>query len=133
MKKKLLIMPAVLISLVVVIGGCSKGYESKKTSGSMNITLKADSYPLVKGDNTLTVKATDSAGKPITGAKVNVRFYMPPMPGMAPMESTTQAVSRDDKYTATINAPMEGGWKAEVDVQQPGKDAAVVTFNLDAR
>jgi len=132
MKRNLLVVFAVVVSFSV-IAGCSKGYESKKTTGGVNITLKADSYPLVKGDNTLTVKATDAAGNPVTDAKVNVRFYMPPMPGMAPMDSTTQAMAHADKYMATVNAPMEGGWKAEVSVQQPGKDAAVTTFNLDAR
>lgn len=132
MKKNLLILVAVLISFAVV-AGCSKGYESQKSSGGVNITLKADGYPLVKGDNTLSLKVTDTAGKAVTDAKVNVRFYMPPMPGMAPMDSTTQAMVHADKYMATVNAPMEGGWKAEVVVEQPGKDAAVTTFNLDAR
>ncbi len=132
MKRQVLTVLVAALSLAAV-GACSKGYESLKSRGNMNITLKADSYPLVKGDNTLTVKATDAAGKAVTGATVNVRFYMPPMPGMAPMDSTTLAMADADRYKATVNASMEGGWKAEVTVQQPGKDATTATFNLDAR
>jgi hypothetical protein len=69
----------------------------------------------------------------LTDARVDVRFYMPPMPGMAPMDSTTQAIVQGGNYMATVNAPMEGGWKAEVSVTQPGKTAVTTTFNLDAR
>jgi len=66
--------------------GCAKGYEAKKTVGDVGFILSASSYPLVKGDNSLTVKVADAAGKPVTDAKVDVRYYMPAMQGMAPME-----------------------------------------------
>lgn len=131
MKNRMMAL-AVAASLVVS-GGCTKGYESQKSAGDMTVTLKADSYPLVKGDNALTITAVDPAGKAVTDAKVNVRFYMPPMPGMAPMDSTTQALARGDQYKATVNAPMEGGWKAEVSLERPGKDPVTATYNLDAR
>jgi len=58
---------------------------------------------------------------------------MPPMPGMAPMEFNTQAVSKGDAYSFTANIAMEGGWKAEVSVNRPGRPASLATFNLDAR
>lgn len=132
MKKNLLVTFVILLSFVV-LGGCSKGYESQKNSGGMNIALKAENYPLVKGDNVMSIKVTDASGAPVTDAKVDVRFYMPPMPGMAPMDFTTQAVLKGDKYAFTGNAPMEGGWKAEVTVAAPGKQPATTTFNLDAR
>ncbi len=101
---------AIVAFLIAVTGsalvfGCAKGYESQKTADDLTITLSAARYPLVKGDNTLTVKATDTAGKAVKDATVNVRTYMPPMPGMAPMEFTTQATLKGDHYavTATFN------------------------------
>ncbi len=132
MKRNILPVFVLAVSLVV-LGACSRGYESQKSTGGMNITLKAESYPLVKGDNKMTVKVSDASGKAVTDAKVDVRFYMPPMPGMAPMETMTQAMLHGDKYMFTANAAMEGGWKTDVTVTQPGKPAMTNTFNVDAR
>ena len=58
---------AMVLSLVV---GCSKGYVSQKTVDNMNITLKAERYPLIKGDNALSVNVADSSGKPVGDAMV---------------------------------------------------------------
>jgi hypothetical protein len=127
-----------LLALVVVFtsvfaSGCSKGYQSQKAVGDLTVTLSVGSYPLVKGDNTLTVKVADSTGKAVTDAQVNVRFYMPPMPGMSPMELTSQATPKGNAYNASVNPPMEGGWKTEISVARPGKPAVTATFNLDVR
>jgi hypothetical protein len=130
--RKLSVVLFVVLALAVV-AGCTKGYVSEKSAGGMTVTLKADRYPLVKGDNTLTLKVADQSGKAVTDAKVDVRFYMPPMPGMAPMDMTSQAMTHGDMYMATVNAAMEGGWKADVTVTQPGKQPVTSTFNLDAR
>lgn len=132
MKKNL--FPALVVAVsLVALGACSRGYESQKNTGGLNITLKTGNYPLVKGDNEMTVKVTDAAGKAVTDAKVDVRFYMPPMPGMAQMDSTTQAMPHGEKHMVTVNAPMEGGWKTDVTVARPGKGPVTATFNLDAR
>ncbi len=130
-RKIFAVLAAVVI--VAVFTGCSKGYESRKSAGDMNIILKADRYPLIKGDNALSVDVSDQAGKAITDAKVDVRFYMPPMPGMAPMDSTLQAAPRGSGYAVTVNPAMEGGWKIDLTVTQPGKPAVTTTFNVDAR
>ncbi len=132
MQKKVSAVLAVVFALAV-LAGCSKGYESGKSVGDVNITLKAERYPLVKGDNALSLAVTDQAGKAITDAKVDVRFYMPPMPGMAPMESTLQAVPKGSGYSVMVNPAMEGGWKVDVTVNRTGKPAVTATYNLDAR
>jgi YtkA-like protein len=112
--------------------GCSKGYESQKTVDDLTISLSA-TRPLVKGDNALHVKVSDAAGKAVPGAQVSVRFSMPPMPGMAPMELNTQGALEGHLYTFSVNIPVEGGWMAEVSVTRPGRPAAKATFNLDVR
>ncbi len=124
---------AVAVIAATVVLGCTRGFESQKTVDDLTIKITVGSYPLVKGDNTLTVKVTDAAGKAVIDAKVDVRYYMPPMPGMAPMDFSGQAVLRGDAYAVSANVPMEGGWKVEVSVARPGKPAAMATFNLDAR
>ncbi len=132
MKKILFVMAVGLVS-VGMFFGCSKGYESQKTADDLKITLSVDRYPLVKGDNALSLRVADTAGKAVTDAAVNVHYFMPAMPGMAPMDFNAQAVLKGDRYSFSANVPMEGGWKAEVSVARPGKPAATATFNIDAR
>jgi YtkA-like protein len=127
---------AVLIGILfvsMVVAGCSKGYETKKVVDDLSVTLKADRYPLIKADNALSVIVADATGKTVTDAVVQVRYYMPAMPGMAPMEFTAQAVPKGNGYSFTANVPMEGGWKVDVTATRPGKPAVNVTFNVDAR
>jgi len=132
MKKFYGVIMAVVLA-VSVVAGCSKGYESQKNVGDMGITLKVDRYPLVKGDNTLSLQVVEKSGKSVTDATVSVRYYMPPMPGMAPMEFSTQAAPKGSGYAFAANIPMEGGWKVDVSVTQPGKAPVSATFNIDAR
>lgn len=132
MKKSLLVMLVALISVGVVFG-CTKGYETQKTAGDVTVTLSAGSYPLVKGDNALKVKLADSSGKPVTDAKMDVRYYMPAMPGMAPMEYTTQTMPSGNAYAFNANIPMEGGWRVDVTTNRGGTALPTVTFNVDAR
>ena len=132
MKKLTLLTVSVIVMFMLAVG-ISWGYEAQKTTGGLTVTISAGSYPLVKGDNELSVKVTDAAGKAVTDAKVTVRFFMPPMPGMAPMSSKTEATLKGDSYRFKANPDMEGTWKAEVTVVQPGKSPAIATFNLDAR
>jgi hypothetical protein len=130
-KASLVFLFAALASTMVF--ACAKGYESQKSAGDLKVTLSVDRYPLVKGDNSLTVKISDAEGKTVNDATVSMRYFMPPMPGMAPMEYKTQAALKGDGYALSANIPMEGGWKAEVSVMRGGKPAVSATFNVDAR
>lgn len=123
----------VITTAVLITAGCSKGYESQKNAADLEITLKADHYPLVKGKNTLTIDVIDSAKKPVTKAAVQVRYYMPPMPGMAPMEFNAAAAPKGKGYQFTADIPAEGPWKIDVMVTQPGKPVLTAAFNIDAR
>ncbi len=131
--KRVIAFALIILSTAALVLGCAKGYESERTAGDVKVKLKAARYPLIKGDNALSITVTDSAGKAVTNADVNVRYFMPPMPGMAPMDYNAKAELKGDAYTIVANIPMEGGWKVEVTVVQPGKPSATATFNLDAR
>lgn len=134
MKKSVMfVLIGILSVAIVVVAGCSKGYESKKFADDLSVTLKADRYPLIKSNNALSVIVADATGKTVSDAVLQVRYYMPAMPGMAPMEFTAQAVPKGNGYSFTANIPMEGGWKVDVTANRPGRPAAAVTFNVDAR
>lgn len=122
------------LALTILSGwGWSKGYESQKSLGGNTVTLKAEKYPLIKGDNTISIEVTDKAKKPVATAGVKVRYYMPPMPGMAPMEYPVQPIKRGDAHAFTANIPMEGVWKVEVTVTGADGAESSTVFNLDAR
>ena len=131
--KKIYVGIAVTLIASAILFGCAKGYETQKSTGDLKITLSVERYPLIKGDNAMSVQVTDAAGKAVTDAVVTARYFMPLMPGMAPMDYNTQAVLKGDRYAFTANVPMEGGWKTEVSVTRPGKPAVSATFNVDAR
>ena len=133
MMKGMAVLVVVVALALISVPSWAKGFENKKAAGKYDITLKADSYPLVKGNNTVTVSVADKAGKAVTNVKVKVRYYMPPMPGMAPMDYAVTPVRKGDAYAFTANIPMEGGWKVEVTVTPASGAEASATFNLDAR
>jgi len=131
--KRLSVMVLAVVAVFLVSVGLSWGYETQKASGGVTVILSTRSYPLTMGDNRVSVKILDASGKTVTDAAVTVRFFMPPMPGMAPMSSTIQAQPTGDAYPFTANVAMAGTWKAEVSVVRQGKPAFAVVFNLDAR
>ncbi len=132
-KNVMLVMACFLLVAVFIAAGCSKGYETKKTTGDLIVTLKADRYPLIKGDNDLFVSITDAAGKTMNDVTVQARIYMPPMSGMAPMEFNATPQAKSGGYGFVANVPMEGGWKVDVTATRPNKNPVTTTFNVDAR
>ena len=124
----------IAVALTVLSGwGWSKGYESQKSAGGNTVILKAEKYPLIKGDNTIAIEVSDKAKKAVANAGVKVRYFMPPMPGMAPMEFAVQPAKKGDAHVFTANIPMEGVWKVEVTVTDAAGSESNATFNLDAR
>lgn len=122
------------VALTILSGwGWSKGYESQKSAGGNTVILKAEKYPLIKGDNAISIEVTDKAKKPVANAGVKVRYFMPPMPGMAPMEYSVQPVKKGEAHAFTANIPMEGVWKVEVTVTDGAGAESNAMFNLDAR
>ena len=131
--KKVFGLLMVVVFAGILAAGCTKGYEAKQTVDNTTVALSAKAYPLVLGDNALTIKVTDASGNLTKDAQVSVRFFMPPMPGMAPMEYTSQATAQGDAYTCSVNPAMAGGWKAEVTVARTGQAPVTASFNVDAR
>jgi hypothetical protein len=127
-RKFVAVLVVTVAVLAIAVPSWARGYENTKKVGKYNVTLKVDSYPLVKGNNDVSVAVTDKAGKP-ANAKVSVRYYMPSMPGMAPMSYTVTPVLKGNEHTLTADVPMEGGWRFEVTLN----DDDSATFNLDAR
>ncbi len=91
--------------------------------------------PPSKGQNTVRVKLTDADGKPVTGAEVKVRFFMPAMPamGMAAMQSVFTLTDRGGGFYEGNGKLQSGGtWQVTVIAQKDGQTVATKQLSVNA-
>jgi hypothetical protein len=103
----------------------------KGTSGTFSVRLDAvDPWPLVKGENTLTVTVVDAADNPVTDATLTLKPFMPdhghgssivPLVGPAKPDGSIEIDH--------VNTAMPGIWQLTFAVTKGGQsDSSVVTF-----
>jgi RND family efflux transporter MFP subunit len=92
-----------------------------------SVELTTDPSPPQKGSNTVRVKLTDKAGKPIAGAEVTVTFFMPAMPSMG-MAAMKTAIKLTDKgggmYEGKGDLGSGGTWQVTITARQNGQTIA---------
>ena len=112
-----------------------KQNQPSTTQKQAMVELTTDPSPAQKGSNTVRVKLTDSAGKPITGAQVTVTFSMPAMPtmGMAAMKTVIKATEAGaGTYEGRGHLGSGGTWRVTVTAQQDGKTIAKKQLTVKA-
>jgi len=121
MKKilKLLSLLTVGLFFVACNDGASEGFTKSGKAGNLSVTYSS-AKPLVVGDNSIDVKVTNN-GKAVTGAKVEMKVFMPEMPGMPYMEDTQTMREVGDKYSGNINFSMGGTWQVKIFIEKDGK------------
>jgi hypothetical protein len=129
MRRLLLFFLIVLLMVGIAYG---KSYEVKRKAGEYEAEVKIDRYPPVLGDNKIEIEIRDCGGNCVKDAKVLVNYYMPPMPRMAPMNYTTDAKLKGEKYKATMNFIMTGPWIIAIKINHAGK-MMTAKFNVDAQ
>ena len=122
----------ILIPLAIAGIAYARGYEVRKNLGEYEAQVRIDRNPPVLGDNQIEVEIKDGGGKRITDAKVLINYYMPPMPRMVPMNYTTDAKLKNEKYRATMNLIMTGPWIIAIKINHAGK-ISTAKFNVDAQ
>ena len=94
------------------------------TQEKAKIDLTTDPSPAQKGSNTVRVKLTDAAGKPMTGAQVTVSFFMEAMPAMNMPEMKT-VIKGEEKsggvYEGKADLGSGGFWQVTVTARQDGQ------------
>jgi len=78
------------------------------------LELSTDPQPPRKGTNAIRVKLTGADGAPVSGAEVNVTFFMAAMPamGMAAMRTAVSLSDRGDgSYEGTGELQSGGTWQ----------------------
>ena len=125
---------AVLALVFLVLGSVvyAKDYEVTKKAGDLTVDVRIDRNPPVAGPNNMEIAVKDSAGKPVTDAKVVVEYSMPAMPGMPAMNYNSEAQLKGSTYKAGINPSMAGSWNVAIKVTRAGK-SETAKFTIDAK
>ena len=121
----------ILVFLVAVPAAYSKDLELTGKAGEFEVRAKIDRNPPIVGNNHMELEIRDSKGR-VTDANVMVNYYMPPMPRMAPMNYTTTAELKGEKYRLKMDLIMAGPWIIRVLITRDGKKATA-KFNIDAQ
>jgi len=89
------------------------GFEKEAASRSAKVVLSSEKS-LVVGANTVELLVTLD-NRPIEDASVDVKVFMPAMPGMPAMESTVAASGLGQgRFKAEVNFSMQGTWQIHV-------------------
>lgn len=97
--------------------------------------LTTNPTPPQKGNNIFRVKLTGANGNPISGAQVNVTFFMPAMPamGMAAMKTSVDLSEKDAGiYESKGDLGSGGTWQVTIIARQNGNVIASKQLTLNA-
>ena len=108
---------------------------SASAATQANVDLSTDPTPPHKGSNTIRVKLTGQAGKPITDAQVTVTFFMPGMPamGMAAMKTVINTGDMGNGiYEGKGELESGGNWQVTITATQNGQIIASKQLTVNA-
>ncbi len=120
--RSVLPIPALLVIVMSVHSSVAKAQDKPPgTDAKAKVELTTDPSPAQKGSNTIRVKLTDPAGKPIAGAQVTATFFMAAMPAMNMPEMKTVikgADKGDGIYEGKGDLGSAGMWEVTVTAQR---------------
>jgi hypothetical protein len=123
---------ALLTFLVVTDMSFARDYRARKITPNYRIEMIIDRNPPIVDKNRLTLEIRDHNGRQVTDAKVLVNYYMPPMPGMPPMNYKTYAKLSGNSYVVIMDLIMAGPWNIVVKIVQGGR-TDTARFAIDVR
>ncbi len=97
--------------------------------------LTTNPSPPHKGKNEILVKLTSADGKPLSSAKVTVRFFIAAMPqmGMAEINASAQlAEQANGNYAGQLELGSAGTWQVTISAEQGGKLVLTKHLSLNA-
>lgn len=102
-------------------------------AGLYTLTLTVSPEPLTAGaETTFTVRVTDTAGAPVSGARVTCDYTMPAM-AMPTMLAPATAGGEAGSYTCHEALTDPGAWALTITLTPPGGAPVHTTFPLQAR
>lgn len=115
------------IFLIAILGGSllqAAAFEKVAKSRSANVLLTSEK-PLTTGNNDINIVIDEK----YADATINLKVFMPAMPGMPYMETTADAKNLGNgKYEANVNLSMGGTWQVHIFITpKTGKKIRVKT------
>ncbi|HSC57017.1 MAG TPA: FixH family protein, partial [Nitrospira sp.] len=111
------------------------GQASAMSASQTNLELTTEPTPPHKGRNVFRVKVTDKSGSPISGAQVNVTFFMPAMAAMG-MAAMRTSVDLSDKgnglYEGSGSLGSGGTWQVTLIAKRNGQTIGTKQLNVNA-
>jgi hypothetical protein len=121
-----------LLAVAGVDAACAADYRVRRKTAEFTVDAVINRNPPVLGHNTLRIEITDRQGAFVTDAAVTVNYYMPPMPGMAPMNYTIRAARSGRGYETVMDLIMTGPWIIVIKADTKGK-VWRASFPIDVR
>jgi YtkA-like len=110
----------------------ARDYRARKKTPNYSLEMSIDRNPPIVDKNRLTLEIRDNSGREVADAKVLVNYYMPPMPGMPPMNYKAFAKSSGNSYIVIMDLIMSGPWNIIVKITRAGK-TDTARFAIDVR
>jgi YtkA-like len=111
------------------------GLSGKATDGAMSVRfVTSNPTPPTRGNNTFTIVVTDKSGKPVDGAQIQTKTYMPDHGHGSSIDPTATADGKPGEYVIDpVNLFMPGIWQITFDVSGKDKtnDSVMFTFCID--
>ncbi len=101
------------------------------SAGDLHFRVSAPNGPFRVGSNALHIELEDSKGKPVDDAQVSVRWSMPAMGAMPPMQGRAPARRAGaGRYEADVELQMNGTWRLEIEARRPAGEVATLDGTL---
>jgi RND family efflux transporter MFP subunit len=111
------------------------GAASVMNAPQAGAELSSDPSPPHKGSNVFRVKLTDTRGSPVSGADLNVTFFMAAMPAMG-MAAMRTSVALSDKgngqYEGSGDLGSGGTWQVTIVAKKSGQVIASKQLSVNA-
>lgn len=121
-----------LLFFVLVPYAHGRDFIVKRNIKGYKMTVTLSQNPPILGKNDIKIAIRDSNGEPVTDAIAMVNYFMPPMPGMPPMNYKIKAAPDDAEYAATMDLIMEGPWNITILAKVAG-NRLKMTVLIDVR
>ena len=111
------------------------GAASTANAPQANLELVTEPSPPRNGTNLFRVKMTDAGGSAISGAQVNVTFFMPAMPamGMAAMRTSVDLADKGNgAYEGSGDLGSGGTWQVTIVAKKNGQTIGTKQFSVNA-
>ena len=108
------------------------GMKGTSKDGALTITFEdADPSPPAKGENKWVVTITDAAGKPVDGATIEAKAYMPDHGHESTARPKAAPMGEHGRYEIkSLDLSMPGLWEVTITVKPQGGAPEAVKFTF---